>query len=314
MSATTHPITPLHEQWRHAFSRYGLRQDRTRLTHTAAHIAWTIFGYSNPETGMTRPLSYAELREAAWASRTSLVAALRALEDDGWIKRFGAHEQLNSYVLTVPAQVVDNFVTSGSADDAPGLESAPTPTAQKAVSSQSIADSAPSPVQNLDHEKSFSSPSNISLVESSTGEGPTARVPLPRDWQPNHTHVVTAASKGIDLEDAHVSFAAEYSGKTRTSPDGWDKAFGFWLKSGYETYLAAELARTQLPKPAPAAASRHRREDSRVRTVIGVLRSVGVEIGASVRDRAGELLTAGVPVNEISSIIEDELSKSLLSA
>ncbi|WP_072690082.1 hypothetical protein [Rhodococcus marinonascens] len=192
-------------QWRAVFTAHG-HQDRDTLTHGAAHVAWTLFGLADPETSMTEPMSYDELCKAAWVSRRALVDALKALEATGWIGRFGAYQQQNVYSVTIPehlAQPVDNVESGCEQSSEPGAKFAP-------------------------RERSL-------LVDSSTVEATATPEPLARSWEPSPQNRVVADQRGIDLGAAIEAFRAKH---IRSKRSDWDKAFGWWLASGFSQHLA----------------------------------------------------------------------------
>ncbi|QCQ94168.1 Lrp/AsnC family transcriptional regulator [Rhodococcus sp. SGAir0479] len=282
----------------------AVRGKTSDLPHSARSVALAILTHVNPETGMTKPISYATLQQEAGCSRGTLVAALRRLDDAGMIRRFGAHQQLNVYSLAV-----DNSLASAVE---PGTEFAPAPVQPLVAADHVGSDSAPTPVQILHHEKELFSSSSPSLSSVDPDAlGTAAPIPLPRDWAPNPQHLSRVAARGLDLAAVVDAFRQYAEEKTRTGVDKWDKAFGWWLmpSGGWDKHVAARAAAATAPS-VPASASEEtsvKRTNHRgISTVMRTLQAQGIS-GASVRDRVVELLDEGTPVYEIAGMIENEL-------
>lgn len=282
----------------------AVRSKASDLPHSARSVALAILTHVHPETGMTPPLSYAALQQEAGCSRGTLVAALRRLDDAGMIRRFGAHQQLNVYSLAV-----DNSLASAVE---PGTEFAPAPVQPLVAADHVGSDSAPTPVQILHHEKELFSSSSPSLSSvDADALGTAAPIPLPRDWAPNPQHLSRVAARGLDLAAVVDAFRQYADGKTRTGVDKWDKAFGWWLMpgGGWDKHVAARAAAATAPSEQASAseATPVKRTNHRgISTVMRTLQAQGIS-GASVRDRAVELLDEGTPVYEIAGMIENEL-------
>lgn len=280
----------------------ALRRTRTDLSHSARSVALAILSHCNADTGMTRPISYAEVQEEAGCSRGTLVTALRQLEDAGLLRRFGSYRQLNAYILTVsPHQITS---TPG-----PDFDPSTALLPDLAACTGPIPD--PDPVQNPDHKESLSSSSSLSLVEEAGVLGLDNRVPLPRDWSPNPQHLTVARARGLDLDAVVAEFITAFSGKTRTR-EKWDTAFGWWLKpaGGWDNrQVSAATPAPSSPKSPSVVMPKLKREldrDERVAIAVQALTDRGL-VGESVRARVEQLVDVGTQTYRIAGIVVDEL-------
>lgn len=300
--------------WLHTFG-----ECETQFSHSTRSVALALLTLSDQETGWTEPMSYKKVSEAAGCSRGTLVAALRNLEDAGLIRRLGAYEQVNTYIL-----VVDNAVVV-TPEPGPIFVPGQCPCSTGGASTEP--ESGLTPVQNLDHKRNSSPPSPPSSLPNNVvvlGDRPA--VPLARSWQPTPQHQAAMTSLHLDRDAVVTDFfgwAGLDSDKPRNRSD-WDKTFGWWINKpeGWKSYHeavtnidieAAEQREEETP-PVPEVQNLIDAPDieepeqpqfipvARIMEVSAATRQTNLIMttlasyglgGASVRDRVVELLDSG---------------------
>lgn len=299
--------------WLHTFG-----ECETKFSHGTRSVALALLTLSDQETGWTEPMSYKKVSQAAGCSRGTLVAALRNLEDAGLIRRFGAHEQINTYIL-----VVDNAAVAAPE---PGAIFGPGQCHCSTTEALTGPESAPTPVQISDHKRDSFSPSPSSSLPSNVHVlGDRTAVPLTRSWQPTPQHEAAMTSLHLDRDVVVADFfgwAGLDSDRPRNRSD-WDKAFGWWInkpegwKAYHEALSCVDIEAAEQLEETPPVPEVHDRIEApdveeaeqpqfrpvarimevsaptrQTNLIMATLESYGLG-GASVRDRVVELLDSG---------------------